>query len=155
MNKPTKKGFDVPKGFPIPLNRSVIIEKQNLEAKTKGGLILNEGAEDNNVGIIMAAAPDCYAQLAPGQKVMFSNMEKRTIMFDGNTYLIMHEQSVFCILPENAILMVQSTDANVKRKQEKIDAEPKRRAAVALQEENMVDKINERAKKKFGTRKKK
>lgn len=150
----TKKGFDVPNGFPIPLNRAVILEKQNLENKTKGGLVIMEGSEDNNVAVIMAVGAGCDPKLEPGQKVMYNINEKRTILFDSNTYLIMHEQSLFCILPENAMLMVESTDANVKRRQAKIDNEPKRRAALQLQEDNAVDKINERAKKKFGIGKK-
>ena len=48
MSKTTKKGFDVPAGFPIPLNKSVILEKIK-EEKEVSKIILTESAEEKEV----------------------------------------------------------------------------------------------------------
>lgn len=153
MSKTTKKGFDVPAGFPTPLTKSAILEKVKLENRTKGGILLDESSEDNNVAIVMAISPDCInAQFVkPGDKVMYNLNEKRTIRHDENTYLIVHDLSLICKL-NDSILMVESVDSNVKRKQSKLDGEQKRINNMAKIEANQVDKINEKAKKKFGRR---
>jgi co-chaperonin GroES (HSP10) len=83
MSKTTKKGFDVPAGFPIPLNKSVILEKIK-EEKEVSKIILTESAEENNIGRVMAVADNCDPRIKVGRKVMFNILENRTIRFEGN-----------------------------------------------------------------------
>lgn len=149
MAKTKTKGFDVPKGFPIPLSKSVIIEKVKEEQKTVAGLILNESNSENNVGIIMAVAEDCNPLLKPGMKVMYNLMEDRTIRFEENYYLIMHELSVFCILPENAMLMPEKVNPKVKKREEWLVKEQQRLNNNYKKELNKVDEIMEKKKKIF------
>lgn len=155
MTKTTKKGFKVPEGFPIPLNRSVILEKQALEQKTTGGIILQEGSQDNNVAIMMAFAPDCASapMFYPGAKVMYNVMENREILFEDNRYLIMHEQSVFCVLPEKAVLLVESIDKRTIERGNKQAKEKKRLEEIYKQEMNNLDKVKDQAKRKFNKKK--
>lgn len=154
MSKTTTKGFDVPKGFPIPRNQSVILAKYTGEFKTKGGLHLLEGAEENNVGIIMAVGKKIDDQdLVPGAKVMYNILEKRTILFEDTSYLIMHEQSVFCVLPDTAVLMPETIHASVKKTQEFRAEEKRIEAATKRSELNLLDKVKEQGKKKFNKRK--
>lgn len=153
MSKTTTKGFDVPKGFPIPLSKSVILAKYQKEFKTKGGLFLNESAEENNVAIIMAASDDCTNKLLiPGTKVMYNILEKRTILFEETSYLIMSEMSLFCILPETAVLMPETIHASVKKTNEFRAEEKRIEAATKRNELNLLDKVKDQAKRKFNKR---
>ena len=153
MSKTTTKGFDVPEGFPIPLSKSVILAKYNKEFKTKGGLFLNESAEENNVAILMAVAEDCNPILKPGMKVMYNINEKREILFDDTTYKIMSELSLFCILPDTAVLMPETIHSSVKKTQEFRAEEKRIEAATKRSELNLLDKVKEQGKKKFHKRK--
>jgi len=153
MAKTTTKGFDVPEGFPIPLSKSVILAKYNKEFKTKGGLFLNESAEENNVGIIMAVATDCDPRIVPGMKVMYNIHEKREILFDVTKFLIMHELSVFCILPDTAVLMPETIHASVKKTNEFRAEEKRIEAATKRSELNLLDKVKDQAKRKFNKKK--
>lgn len=156
MTKTTKeKGFDVPAGFPIPLNKSLIIEKGQTPTKTKTGIIIPNSVEENNVGIVMAVANDCNPILRPGAKVMFNVMEDRTIIFEENTYLIMHEMSIFCVLPEEAYLIPEVTDPAIKHRNERLNEQQAYLNKQHVKELNNFDKMKETAKKKFGTHKKK
>lgn len=153
MSKTKTKGFDVPAGFPIPLSKSVILAKYKGEFKTKGGLFLDGAAEENNMAIIMAAADDCNPQLKPGTKVMYNINEKRTILFEETSYLIMHEIALLCILPDNAILMPETIHSSVKKRAEFHHENNKRLALVEKEELNQLDKVKELAKKKFNKKK--
>lgn len=153
MSKTNKKGFDVPKGFPIPLNKSVILARIKTEMKTSSGLFLNEGAEENNVAVIMAVGDNCDPRLQPGAKVMYNIREDREIRFEDTRYLIMHETALLCVLPENAILMPQSLPNKVKKTREFQHEEKIRQAAMARKEENDFDKIQQTARKKFNKKK--
>ena len=149
MSKTKTKGFDVPAGFPIPLSKSVILAKRVGEFKTKNGLLLNESSEENNVAILMAAAHDCNPQLTPGTKVMYNINENRTILFEDTSYLIMHEMALFCILPDNAILMPEAVHTSVKKTKEFNAHEKTRKAEMERKELNQLDKIKESKKKIF------
>ncbi len=153
MSKTKTKGFDVPAGFPIPLSKSVILAKRVGEFKTKNGLYLDQAAEENNVAILMAAAHDCNPQLTPGTKVMYNINENRTILFEDTSYLIMHEMALFCILPENAILMPETVHASVKKTREFNAHEKSRKAEMERKELNQLDKISEAKKKIFAKKK--
>lgn len=153
MSKTTTKGFDVPKGFPIPLSKSVILRKEVKAASTKTGIILNESAEENNVAVIMAAAADCNPQLTAGTKVMYNVHENRTILFEENYYLIMHELALFCILPDTAVLLPETIKASVKKTQEFRAEEKRIEAATKRDELNLLDKVKEQGKKKFNKKK--
>jgi co-chaperonin GroES (HSP10) len=148
MSKTTKKGFDVPAGFPIPLNKSVILEKIK-EEKEVSKIILTESAEENNIGRVMAVADNCDPRIKVGRKVMFNILENRTIRFEGNYYFIMHEVALFCVLPEEAILMPESISKRVKEREAKLQNEQKRLNENYKRELNNLDKVKSEAKKKF------
>jgi co-chaperonin GroES (HSP10) len=145
------KEFKVPEGFPVPLSKSVILEKIQIENKTKGGVILMEDAEENNVARLMAFAPDCFNApfLKVGQKVMYNVLENRTIRFEENTYLIMTELALFCILPEKSTLIPESINPRIKSRKSKLDAQQKRLNEDLAREMNNLDRVKEMAKKKF------
>jgi co-chaperonin GroES (HSP10) len=152
MSKTTKKGFDVPVGFPIPLNKSVILEKIK-EEKEVSKIILTESAEENNIGRVMAVADNCDPRIKVGSKVMFNILENRTIRFEGNYYFIMHEVALFCVLPDEAILMPETISKRVKDRETKLQNEQKRLNENYKRELNSLDKVKSEAKKKFSKRK--
>ena len=140
MKKPV-----IPVKFPEPLNKSVLVEKIKEETKVST-LILTESADDNNVGLIVSVAEDCNPKLRPGLKVIFCRHADRTVLHDGNYYLLMHEMDVFCILPDSAVLMPESKDYKQKRREEGIerqDAEYKRRH---IKDMNLLDKTEQKMK---------
>jgi co-chaperonin GroES (HSP10) len=152
MSKTTKKGFDVPAGFPIPLNKSVILEKIK-EEKEVSKIILTESAEENNIGRVMAVADNCDPRIKVGSKVMFNILENRTIRFEGNYYFIMHEVALFCVLPDEAILMPETISKRVKEREAKLQNEQKRLNENYKRELNSLDKVKSEAKKKFSKKK--
>jgi co-chaperonin GroES (HSP10) len=152
MSKTTKKGFDVPAGFPIPLNKSVILEKIK-EEKEVSKIILTESAEENNIGRVMAVADNCDPRIKVGSKVMFNILENRTIRFEGNYYFIMHEVALFCVLPDEAILMPETISKRVKDREAKLQNEQKRLNENYKRELNSLDKVKSEAKKKFSKKK--
>jgi co-chaperonin GroES (HSP10) len=152
MKTTTKKGFDVPAGFPIPLNKSVIIEKIKEQTEVSK-IILTEAAEENNVGRVMAVADNCDPRIKVGSKVMFNILENRTIRFEGNYYFIMHEIALFCVLPEKAILMPETISKRVKDREAKLVNEQKRLNENYKRELNSLDKVKSQAKKKFAKKK--
>lgn len=152
MSKTTKKGFDVPTGFPIPLNKSVILEKIKEQTEVSK-IILTEGSEENNIGRVMAVADNCDPRIKVGSKVMFNILENRTIRFEGNYYFIMHEVALFCVLPDEAILMPETISKRVKDREAKLQNEQKRLNENYKRELNSLDKVKSEAKKKFSKKK--
>lgn len=152
MSKTTKKGFDVPAGFPIPLNKSVILEKIKEQTEVSK-IILTEGSEENNIGRVMAVADNCDPRIKVGSKVMFNILENRTIRFEGNYYFIMHEVALFCVLPDEAILMPETISKRVKDRETKLQNEQKRLNENYKRELNSLDKVKSEAKKKFSKKK--
>lgn len=152
MSKTTKKGFDVPVGFPIPLNKSVILEKIKEQTEVSK-IILTEGSEENNIGRVMAVADNCDPRIKVGSKVMFNILENRTIRFEGNYYFIMHEVALFCVLPDEAILMPETISKRVKDREAKLQNEQKRLNENYKRELNSLDKVKSEAKKKFSKKK--
>lgn len=152
MSKTTKKGFDVPAGFPIPLNKSVILEKIKEQTEVSK-IILTEGSEENNIGRVMAVADNCDPRIKVGSKVMFNILENRTIRFEGNYYFIMHEVALFCVLPDEAILMPETISKRVKDREAKLQNEQKRLNENYKRELNSLDKVKSEAKKKFSKKK--
>lgn len=153
MSKTNKKGFDVPQGFPIPLSKSVILEIIHEEQKTNSGVIVEVSSSKNNIARIMAVAEDCNPKLQPGMKVMYNIHEDRTIRFEENHYLIMHETSVFCILPEKAILIPEARNLKEEKRQDWLAKEQKRLNENYKREQNKADEILERKKKIFNKKK--
>ncbi|MEY2869446.1 MAG: hypothetical protein RIR01_1937 [Bacteroidota bacterium] len=152
MKTTNKKGFDVPAGFPIPLNKSVIIEKIKEQTEVSK-IILTEAAEENNVGRVMAVADNCDPRIKVGSKVMFNILENRTIRFEGNYYFIMHEVGLFCALPDEAILMPETISKRVKDREAKLVNEQKRLNENYKRELNSLDKVKSQAKKRFAKKK--
>jgi len=109
----TEKDFVVPKGFIIPLRRSVLIKQvdnTSLKKTLSGIIISNVGAEDTSTpmaGIIYAVGPECPEYLKPGQRVICNQYANLEVFIYGETYIKMDDLDVYGILPEEAFVSVE------------------------------------------------
>src|ERR1700732_1329267 len=92
-----------------PLHDRVVIERVDAEAKTAGGLILPDTAQEKpQEGRVIAVGPggrDENGKLIPielkvGDRILFGKWSGTEVKIDGIDYLIMKESDVMGVLAE-------------------------------------------------------
>lgn len=142
------KGMQNIKASCVAFNHTVLIKKVmgGQEQETEGGIILAESSGVNsikpNIGIIVAAGPECSELVIPGLKIAYNQYANLEIFIRGEFYHVIHEQDIHCALANDTIAMVdQKTDKEIgteKRiKQDKIAAK-----VFAQRDEEFKDKID-------------
>lgn len=91
-----------------PLADRVVVQPNEAEEKTSGGIILPDTAKEKPVeGTIVAVGPGKVADsgelvkmsLKAGDKVLYGKYSGTEITIGGEEYLIMRESDIFAIIP--------------------------------------------------------
>jgi chaperonin GroES len=92
-----------------PLNDRLIVKRLELEAKTKGGIIIPDSAKEKPLeGVVRAAGPgrsDENGDRRPlavkeGHRVLFGKYAGTEIKIDGEDLLILKEDDVLAIIED-------------------------------------------------------
>lgn len=86
----------------IPLLDRVIVQPEEAEQKTKGGIIIPDTAKEKpQRGIVMAAGPgkkDEPVVVKTGDTVLYDKYAGTEIQIEGQDYLIMRESDILAIV---------------------------------------------------------
>ena len=86
----------------IPLHDRVIVQPEEAEQKTKGGIIIPDTAKEKpQRGIVMAAGPgkkDEPVVVKTGDTVLYDKYAGTEIQIEGQDYLIMRESDILAIV---------------------------------------------------------
>jgi chaperonin GroES len=91
-----------------PLADRVVIQPQEAEEKTSGGIILPDTAKEKPVeGTVIATGPGKVADsgelvkmaVKTGDKVLYGKYSGTEVTISGEEYLIMRESDIFAIIP--------------------------------------------------------
>jgi len=94
-----------------PLHDRVVVKRIDAEAKTAGGIIIPDTAQEKpQTGEVVAVGPggrDESGKLIPidlkaGDKVLFGKWSGTEVKLDGVEYLIMKESDIMGVLDESA-----------------------------------------------------
>ena len=85
-----------------PLRDRIVIERDQVEDQTAGGIIIPEAAKEKPVkGTVVAAGPgtkDEPTMVKVGDKVLYNKHSGSEVEVDGKRYLIMREQEIFAVV---------------------------------------------------------
>ncbi|UQS85067.1 co-chaperone GroES [Apilactobacillus apisilvae] len=90
-----------------PLGDRVVIETQNEEEKTVGGIVLaNNAKEKPQTGKVLAVGDGRVLEngktLSPsvniGDKVLFDKYAGTSVDYDGKSYLILHDKDIVAVI---------------------------------------------------------
>jgi co-chaperonin GroES (HSP10) len=108
------KGMQNIKASCVAFNHTVIIKKVmgGQEQTTEGGLILAETSDVNsikpNVGIIVAAGPECSELVIPGIKIAYNQFANLEVFIRGEFYHVIHEHDIHCALTSDTPVMMDT-----------------------------------------------
>jgi chaperonin GroES len=85
-----------------PLHDRVIVKPEPAEAKSAGGILLTETAQERpQRGIVTAAGPgkkDDPLTVKAGDAVLYAKHAGTSINIEGQDYILMHERDVLAIV---------------------------------------------------------
>lgn len=115
------KGVQNIKASCVAFNNTVIIKKiqSGHEAVTEGGLIVPESSSVNsikpNIGIIVAAGPECSNLVFPGLKIAYNQFANLEVFIRGEFYHVIHEADIHCALTDDAFVLADGkTDKEIR-----------------------------------------
>lgn len=79
----------------------VLIKRQKIEQKSKGGIIIPDIAIEGevlNTGTIVSFGETCKGPWSIGQNVMFNPHSPMQVTYNGEEFLIMKESDVYGII---------------------------------------------------------
>jgi chaperonin GroES len=83
-----------------PLADRVLVKTDKLEAKTAGGIIIPDTAQDKTQTAVVVAVGDDKEKIkvSAGQKVMFEKYAGVQIKIDGADHLILKSADIFAVI---------------------------------------------------------
>lgn len=90
-----------------PLNDKILIERSKAEEKTKGGIILPDGAKEKpKEGVIVAVGDGRFTdsgervpfQVEKGDRVLFKSYSGTDVKLDGKEYILMSEEDILAVI---------------------------------------------------------
>jgi chaperonin GroES len=85
-----------------PLADRIIVKLEKSEAKTAGGIIIPETAQEKTqTGIVVEIGPGTEKEkitVNPGQKVMYDKYAGTQIKIDGEDHLILKNQDIIAVI---------------------------------------------------------
>ena len=106
-----------------PLHDRVVVERIDAEAKSAGGIIIPDSAQEKpSQGEIVAVGPggrDEAGKLIPidlkkGDRVLFGKWSGTEVKLDSVDYLIMKESDIMGVLQETETNVLQETETKKK-----------------------------------------
>lgn len=92
-----------------PLNKHVLVERIEVEDKTAGGIFIPDMAKEKPVrGVVLAVGrgrrnKDGSFQepwVKPGEKIIYSKFAEHIINYEGEEFLMIHDQDIFGVIEE-------------------------------------------------------
>ena len=78
-----------------PLNKNVVLKKEEVENKTASGIILTTETKSlPTVGKVMAVGPQCENGLKEGDRVVFKEYSGTKVKFDDVEYTVIDEKDI-------------------------------------------------------------
>ncbi|MBU0987472.1 MAG: co-chaperone GroES [Proteobacteria bacterium] len=90
-----------------PLNDRILVKRVEEKEKTKGGIIIPDSAKEKPAeGIVIAVGSGRQnedgkripLELKKGDRILFGKYGGQEIKVEGEEYMIMSEQEVFCVI---------------------------------------------------------
>lgn len=90
-----------------PLGDRVVIETQNEEEKTVGGIVLANNAKEKpqtgkviavGSGRILDSGKTLEPSVAAGDKVLFDKYAGTSVDYNGESYLILHDKDIVAVI---------------------------------------------------------
>ena len=90
-----------------PLNDKILIDRSKAEEKTKGGIILPDGAKEKpKEGVIVAVGDGRFTdsgervpfQVKKGDRVLFKSYSGTDVKLDGKEYILMSEEDILAVI---------------------------------------------------------
>jgi len=93
-----------------PISDRVVVQRDDIQTKTLGGLILpTDATEKPHSGTVIAVGEGRYStktgvliptQVKEGDKVLFSKFGGQEVTVKGETYLILREEEIFAVITQ-------------------------------------------------------
>jgi len=143
---PIAEDFEVPNGFPIPINQSIIVKPVNREIKTVGGIILSKASSKkiNSIGTIYAIGEEVNIPIRLGLEVdceEFAMSPQSELNFKGDSYYVISQHTIRAICTPNSFKYPRHPNNDEKRRQDRIDEQ----ATVSKTLQHKVDNLDEKA----------
>ena len=86
-----------------PISDHIVIEPSKVEEKTKGGIFLPQGAENNapSQGVVIAVGPgrpEVPMEVKVGDKVVFTKYGHAELKVDGKEYVIVGQEEILAVI---------------------------------------------------------
>lgn len=85
-----------------PLGDRVVVEPQEAEVKTSGGIFIPDSAQEKpQKGKVIAVGPgtkDVEMEVKTGDIVLYGKYSGTELQFDGNDYLIMRQSDILAVI---------------------------------------------------------
>lgn len=129
--------LEIPEGFPVMREGSVLVKPFDYTQKTPSGIILPPVSDDKKAGIIWAIGPKAYTEgLRVGHYVVYNAFANSYITYDMICYIMMHTSDVFAILPSTDIITGNQDLGRKRRPDIDVDKLPTNKATKDELEEN-------------------
>jgi chaperonin GroES len=92
-----------------PIRDQIVVERDEAEAKSRGGILLPDGAKERpRRGTVLAVGPGrvldngqlCPVPVEKGDCVLFTSYAGSEVTVDGETYLVMRGDDVLAVIEE-------------------------------------------------------
>jgi len=146
------KGIHNIKASCVAFNHTVIIKKVmgGQEQTTEGGLIIAETSSVNsikpNIGIVVAAGPDCSDLVIPGIKIAYNQFANLEVFIRGEFYHVIHEHDIHCALTNETVVMMDGLTDKEKGGQKRAKQDKVASEIFKKRDEEFKDKIDFRTK---------
>lgn len=82
-----------------PLNKNIVLKKEEVENKTASGIILTTETKSlPTVGEVVSVGPQCENELNKGDRVVFKEYSGTKVKLDGVEYIVIDEKDVLACI---------------------------------------------------------
>ncbi|MCI8540524.1 MAG: co-chaperone GroES [Erysipelotrichaceae bacterium] len=82
-----------------PLNKNVILKKDEEEKKTASGIILTESAKDKpSVATVVAIGKECEAKIKEQDRVVYKEYSGTKVKMDEVEYIIIEDEDILAVV---------------------------------------------------------
>lgn len=82
-----------------PLNKNIVLKKEEVENKTASGIILTTETKSlPTVGEVVAVGPQCENDLKEKDRIVFKEYSGTKVKLDGVEYIVIDEKDVLACI---------------------------------------------------------
>lgn len=83
----------------LPLGERLVLKQCQAEETTKSGIVLpGQSQEKPQEAVVVAVGPEVKAELAAGDKVIYSKYAGSTVKVDGEELMIIKEEDILAVV---------------------------------------------------------